>query len=188
MENVTPEPAAPADRAARFRRAETLVKDHMLMSLATGLVPVPALDLAAGLGIQIALVKRLCDLYGIPFSERVARGIVMSLLSSLGAGVLGVGIFVSGIKLLPGAGTILGIASLPTALAAFTYALGKVFVAHLELGGDLLSFDCSSQGEYFRGLFRRGKDVAKGLVPSRGSASASAPAATGGAGTAARTS
>jgi uncharacterized protein (DUF697 family) len=181
MDNVTPEPAGPADRVARYRRAETLVKDHMLMSLATGLVPLPALDLAAGLGIQLALVKRLCDLYGVRFSESAARGIVMSLLSGMGAGALGVGVFLSGVKLLPGAGTLLGIVSLPSAIAAFTYAVGKVFVAHLELGGDLLSFNASAHREYFRGLFHRGRGVAKGLVPS----AAGAPS---GAGTAVRSS
>jgi uncharacterized protein (DUF697 family) len=167
MDNVTPEREGPADRAARLGRAETLVKDHMLMSLATGLVPLPALDLAAGMGIQLALIKRLCTLYGVPFSETAARGIVLSLLGTLGAGALGVGLFLSGVKLLPGAGTILGVVSLPIALAAFTYALGKVFIAHLELGGDLLSFDVRAQREYFRGLFHRGRAVARGLMPTR---------------------
>lgn len=165
------EPAAapalsPADRAARLARAETLIKDHMLMSLATGLIPAPGFDLLAGLAIQLALLKRLCSLYGVPFLENAARGIVMTLLSGVGAGALGAGLFMSGVKLIPGAGTLIGVVSLPIAISAFTYALGKVFIAHLELGGSLTDFDATSQRAYFREMVQRGRRVASSLVPS----------------------
>jgi len=165
-EGSTAQALSPADRAARLARAETLIKDHMLMSLATGLVPVPGIDLLAGLGIQLALLKRLCTLYGVPFLDNAARGIVMTLLGGVGAGALGMGIFLSAVKLVPGAGTVLGVVSLPIAISAFTYALGKVFVAHLELGGSLTDFDPASKRAYFREMVQRGRRVASDLVPS----------------------
>jgi uncharacterized protein (DUF697 family) len=155
----------PGERAARLARAETLVKDHMVMSLAAGLVPVPLLDLAAGAGIQLFLLKRLCDLYGVPFVENVARGVVLSLLGGMGAGAVASGLFATGVKLIPGADTVLGVVSMPVSLAAFTYALGKVFTAHLELGGSLLDFDAAANRGAFRDMARSGRRVAETLTP-----------------------
>jgi len=158
----------PAEPAVRRARAAGLVKDHMLMSLGAGLIPAPLFDLAAGAGIQLLLLKRLCTLYGVPFSESAARGVVASVLGGIGAGALATGIFFSGVKLLPGAGTVLGVVSLPVGIAAVTYALGTLFIAHLELGGVLQDFRPSAQRAYFRDLVQRGRQAAAELMPSAG--------------------
>jgi uncharacterized protein (DUF697 family) len=156
----------PAERAARLARAETLVKDHMLMSAAVGLIPAPAFDIVAGIGIQIALLKRLTDLYQVPFSEHAARGIVTSLLGGLGAGALAGGIFMSAMKFVPGAGTFFGVVTMPIALAAITYAVGKLFIAHFEVGGTLADFNAAAQRPYFKDLVQRGRQVASTLTPT----------------------
>lgn len=155
-----------ADRAARLARAETLMKDHMLMSAAVGLIPAPGVDILAGMGIQLALLKRLTDLYEVPFSESAARGIITALLGGVGTGALAFGLFVSAVKLVPGAGTLFGVASMPLALGAITYAIGKVFIAHLELGGTLATFDVAANRGYFRDLLRRGRHVAATITPA----------------------
>lgn len=161
------------DRAARLARADTLVKDHMLMSAAVGLIPVPAIDVLAGIGVQLALIKRLTTLYGVTFSENAARGIIMTLLGGVGSGVLAGGLFASAVKLLPGAGTIFGIASMPVAISATTYAVGKVFIAHLETGGSLADFDAAANRGYFKELVQRGRQAASGLsMPSAAKAPA----------------
>lgn len=157
----------PAERGERLARAETLVKDHMLMSAAVGLIPAPGLDIVASIGIQIALLKRLTDVYEVPFSEHAARGVVTSLLGGVGAGALAGGIFMSAMKLLPGAGTLFGVVSMPISLAAVTYAVGKLFIAHFELGGTLADFNAAAQRPYFKDLVQRGRRVASTLTPSR---------------------
>ena len=162
-----PTTTTPAERAARLARAETLVKDHMLMSAAVGLIPAPGLDIVAAMGIQIALLKRLADLYEVPFSQHAARGVVTSLLGGVGAGALAGGIFMSAVKLLPGAGTLFGVVSMPISLAAVTYAVGKLFIAHFELGGTLADFNAAAQRPYFKELVQRGRQVASTLTPSR---------------------
>src|SRR5262245_21035832 len=108
MTQQTPATTDPtlADRAERRARAETLMKDHMLMSAAAGLIPTPALDLLAGIGIQLALLKRLTTLYDVPFSENAARGVIMTLLGGVGTGAIGGGLFISAVKLVPGLGTL----------------------------------------------------------------------------------
>ena len=166
QDTATGMPLTPADRAARRAHAETLVKDHMLMSAAVGLVPMPGVDIAGGIAVQLALLKRLTTLYGVTFSENAARGIIMSLLGGVGAGALGSGLFLSALKIVPGLGTLFGVASMPIALAAVTYALGKVFVAHLELGGSLADFDAAGNRGYFRDLVQRGRQVAASLSAS----------------------
>lgn len=156
----------PAERATRLARAETLVKDHMLMSAAVGLIPAPIFDIMAGVGIQIALLKRLADLYAVPFSEHAARGIITSLLGGVGAGALAGGIFMSAMKVVPGAGTLFGVITMPISLAAVTYAVGKLFVTHFELGGTLADFNAAAQRPYFKDLVQRGRQVASTLTPS----------------------
>ncbi len=164
QEAATTTSPTPADRAARLVRAETLVKDHMLMSAAVGLIPAPGFDLLAGIGVQLALLKRLTTLYGVPFSENAGRGIIMSLLGGVGTGALGGGLFFSAVKLVPGLGTLFGVASMPIAMSAVTYGLGKVFIAHLEVGGTLADFDATANRGYFRDLVRRGRQVAANLT------------------------
>src|SRR5262245_26141585 len=156
----------PAERAGRLARAETLVKDHMLMSAAVGLLPAPGFDILAGIAIQIALLKRLADLYKVPFSEHAARGIITALLGGVGTGFLATGIFFSVLKIVPGAGTLFGVITLPIALGAVTYAVGKVFVAHFEIGGTLADFNVAANRPYFRELLQRGREVASTLTPS----------------------
>jgi uncharacterized protein (DUF697 family) len=165
---TTPDEPTAAERAARRARADTLVRDHMLMSLGAGLIPVPLVDLGAGVAVQVALLKRLCTLYGVPFSEAAARGIAASVLGGVGAGAIATGLFASGVKLIPGAGTLFGVTALPVALSAVTYALGTLFIAHLELGGILRDFRPAGDPAYFKDLVRRGKETAAGLTPSAG--------------------
>jgi uncharacterized protein (DUF697 family) len=158
------------DRAVRLARADTLVKDHMLMSAAVGLIPAPGLDLLAGIGIQLTLLKRLANLYAVPFSESAARGIITSLLGAVGTGGLAAGIFFSALKLLPGVGTLVGAVSMPIAMSAVTYAIGKLFINHFELGGTLRDFDVAANRGYFRELVQRGKHVAAEMTPPRAAA------------------
>ena len=160
-------PETVTDPAARLARAETLVKDHMLMSAAVGLIPAPGFDILAGVGIQVALVKRLTHLYGVKFSDNAARGIIMSLLGGIGAGALAGGLFLSAVKLVPGAGTLFGVASMPIAISAVTYAVGKVFIAHLEMGGTLADFNAAAKQGYFKDLVHRGRVVAAGVTARR---------------------
>ena len=171
--NVQTKPEAtttltPAERAERLAGAETLVKDHMLMSAAVGLIPAPGFDIVAGIGIQIALLKRLTDRYGVRFSDHAARGIITSLLGGVGTGVLAGGIFMSAMKIVPGAGTLFGVVTMPISLAAVTYAVGTLFIAHFELGGTLADFNAAAQRPYLKGLVQRGRQVATTLIPARG--------------------
>jgi uncharacterized protein (DUF697 family) len=151
-------PLAPA---GRLHRAETITKDHVLMATAVGFVPGPGLDLAGGFAVQLALLARLSKLYEVPYSENAGKGVIYSLVGSVGGIGVGSALALSAIKVIPLLGTAVGVLSMPVMMGAFTYAVGKVFTQHFESGGTFLDFDPASYRQYFREMFRRGRSVAR---------------------------
>jgi uncharacterized protein (DUF697 family) len=159
-----PEGVAVSERMAQ---AEMVVKDHMLIALGVGIVPLPLVDLVAAFGSQIWMVQRLCGIYGVKFSQNLARSIIMSLVGTLSLASMAIGIGFSLGKMIPGAGTVAGMLSLPIMSAALSYSIGKIFIGHFELGGTLVDFDPRANGAYFRDLYRRGKACAMDLSRSK---------------------
>lgn len=159
----SPESVATAvlDVAERSKRGDRIVQDHVLMSVAAGIVPGPAVDIALGFGIQLTMLARLAKLYEVPFRRELAKKLVVSLFGSLGG--VGAGAIAAGsiMKIVPGIGTALGVLGVSVSMGAFTYAVGKVFQQHFESGGTFIDLDPRAYRDYFREMFRRGKDVAK---------------------------
>jgi len=160
--------AAPARE--RLARAEEIVKQHTLMSLAGGVLPLPVVDLGATLAIQLSMIGRLCALYDVPFSQQAARGAIMSLIANLGAVGICSGLFFSAVKLIPGIGTLAGVTAAPAGIAAVTWALGKLFIGHFETGGTLLDVSSTATREKFRDLVARGRGVVGQWSPGPSSA------------------
>jgi len=163
------------DSLARRQRAETIVKDHTLMSLGGGILPLPLIDLVATLTIQLTMIGRLCSLYGVPFSRQAVRAIIMALVGGLGSAGVARGLFWSTVKLIPGAGAVAGLVAGPVGIAAITWALGKLFVGHFESGGTLLTFNTEASRQYFRDLVERGKTAVGGWTAKGAPAVAKAP-------------
>lgn len=143
---MDPSPESPPDagaeaQAERLAAADAIVRRNTLWALAGGVMPLPVFDMAAGMGIQLKMLRELSELYGVPFREALAQKIVGSLLSSLGGAALGAVIAGSLIKFVPFIGSALGILGVPVLLAAFTRATGRVFTLHFESGRTLLDFD-----------------------------------------------
>src|SRR5260364_202983 len=69
---------------ARQVRAHEIIRDHVLISMAAGLIPAPGIDLGAALANQLALLARLTKLYGVPYSENLGKSVVGSLMASSG--------------------------------------------------------------------------------------------------------
>lgn len=125
----------------RLAEAARIISSASKWSLATGLIPVPVIDLAALGALQGKMVTDLSKLYGQNLSKNAVRGVVSVLLGALVPG--GVATFAGNTvaRSLPGIGTIVGIMSFGGLGAAATYAIGKAFVRHYEGGGSFSSFD-----------------------------------------------
>jgi uncharacterized protein (DUF697 family) len=137
-----PVSSAPDETAdvARHVRASQLVDRLSLWSGAAGLIPVPLVDMAAVGGVQLHMLGRLSEIYGIPFSENRGKSIVTSLAGAIAPASVAIATG-SLIKGLPGIGTAIGALTMPIASAGATWVIGKVFIQHFASGGTLLDFD-----------------------------------------------
>ena len=152
-----------SEASTKFAESHDITKRYVLWSAGGGLIPVPILDLATVIGVQIKLVAELSEVYGVAFSENRAKNILYPLITSIGTVPMGVGLVSSLIKTLPVVGQAAGLISLPVVAGAPTYATGRVFIFHFESGGSLLDFDPIKMREHYASEFKTGKDVVKEL-------------------------
>ncbi|MDB6036196.1 MAG: hypothetical protein JWM99_37, partial [Verrucomicrobiales bacterium] len=103
------------------------------------------------------LLREISDVYLIPFSESGVVRVIAALASGLGSMELARIIATSGIKTIPFIGHLVSAMTYPVLCGALTYALGKVFIMHYELGGTLLTFDAEGARNYFAKQFHEGK-------------------------------
>jgi uncharacterized protein (DUF697 family) len=135
--------------AEKRRKALAVIRNYTLLSGGVGAVPVPILDLATMLALQMLLVRKLASLYNIPYAGQRAKSAVAGLLCGFEGGFFGF----YALKMIP----ILGYAVMPAVNAAVCYALGKVFIQHFESGGTFLDFDPKKVRAYFEDQYREGK-------------------------------
>lgn len=156
VETKTQDPAA-ADPTSRIGRAESIVQRNVLWSLGAGVVPIPIVDIIAVTGVQVKMLKELSDLYEVEFSEGIGRKLIASLFAGLGS--VGCGIVVGGsiAKLIPGVGTVMGLATFPAFAAAFTRTTGNLFKMHFESGGTFLDLDAHAMRSHFMKEFESSK-------------------------------
>lgn len=129
---------------SRHFAAGKIIASATKWSAAAGIIPVPFLDLVALATVQGKMIADLSALYGERPSNEAARGLVSVLLGTLApSGVAGV-LLSSGIKAIPGFGTLVTAASMAAFSSAATYAVGKVFVVHFEQGGTFANFSAES--------------------------------------------
>jgi uncharacterized protein (DUF697 family) len=168
----------------RDQVASKLVDRFSLWSGAAGLIPIPLVDMAAVGGVQLQMLRRLSEIYGVPFSENRGKSILASLAgavipaSTATTTAIGVG---SLVKSLPGVGTAIGALTMPVFSAGATYVIGKVFIQHFASGGTLLDFNPPDYREFIKA--QKEKFAARSAVapPSGPSASASRSASSKGA-------
>jgi uncharacterized protein (DUF697 family) len=153
---MTEEAQALAD--AKLERASEIVRRKMLWSAGVGLVPVPLVDGAAFLGLQLHMIKQLCDLYGEPFKMHWVKNTVASLLGSVLPAGLG-GILAYGLKAVPVIGVTTSALAFSGLGGAATYALGKVVTNHLAQGGSLMDFSADKLKTSFKKHFKDGQEV-----------------------------
>ena len=137
----------------RDEAAEKLVDRFTLWSGGAGLIPIPLVDIAAVGGVQIQMLRRLSELYDVPFSENAGKSVLASLAGSLipasAASTTAMGL-TSALKLIPGIGTIIAAVTMPAFSAGATYLIGKVFIQHFASGGTLLDFNPPDYREFIK--------------------------------------
>jgi uncharacterized protein (DUF697 family) len=137
----------------RDELASQIVDRFSLYSGAAGLIPLPVVDVATVGGVQLQMLRRLSEIYGVPFSDNRGKSIIASLAGALipastaSGTAVGIG---SLFKALPGIGTLVGAVTMPVFSAGATYAIGKLFIQHFASGGTLLDFNPPDYREFIK--------------------------------------
>src|SRR6476660_8988337 len=138
---------------SRDELASQLVDRLSLWSGAAGLIPVPLVDIAAVGGVQLHMLRRLSEIYGVPFSENRGKSILASIAGAVipasTANTAAIGTM-SLIKGLPGFGSVIGALTMPVVSAGATWVIGKVFIQHFASGGTLLDFNPPDYREFIK--------------------------------------
>lgn len=144
-------------RQSRSDHADTIIRNHIVWSMSAGFIPIMVADIFAVSAVQLDMIRQMCKVYDIDFSETQGKALVTSLtgttLARLGAGSI--------IKMIPGVGSAIGGVTVSVFAGASTYALGEVFKKHFDSGGTILDFDPARLKKYYKEKFEKGKKVAK---------------------------
>lgn len=146
------------DEDERSREANSIIQQHVVLSMGAGLIPIIMVDVFAVSALQLDMINQLCGVYNVDYSETQSKAIVTALTSSTLARVGG-----SLVKMIPGVGTLLGGVTVSVFAGSSTYALGEVFKKHFESGGTILDFDPQRLRKMYREKFEKGKKVAEQL-------------------------
>ncbi len=155
--------------ATREEMASKLVERFALWSGAAGLIPIPVVDALTVGGLQLQLLRRLSQIYGVPFSENRGKALIASLAGAMIPATSGIGA-ASLLKSVPILGTIAAVFVMPALSAGASYAIGKAFIQHFESGGTLLDFNPPDYREFIK--------AQKEMWDSRSRPKVSPPAAT----------
>ena len=149
-ENSTPSAeSGEATPESRSVQASKLVDRFSLWSGAAGLIPLPVVDVFAVGGVQLQMLNRLSQIYGVPFAENRGKALIASLAGSWIPATSGVGA-ASALKVVPILGMVISGFVMPVLSAGATYAIGKAFIQHFESGGTLLDFNPPDYREFVK--------------------------------------
>jgi uncharacterized protein (DUF697 family) len=129
--------------------ATKLIERFAMWSGVAGLIPVPVVDAVTVGGLQLQMVRRLSQIYGVPFSENRGKALIASVAGSMIPATSGIGA-ASALKIVPVVGMLVSGFVMPVLSAGATYAIGKAFVQHFASGGTLLDFNPPDYREFIK--------------------------------------
>jgi uncharacterized protein (DUF697 family) len=133
----------------RDEMASKLIERFAIWSGVGGLIPLPVVDVLAVGGLQIQMLRRLSQIYGVPFSENRGKALIASLAGSMIPATSGIGA-TSALKFVPVVGMVAAAFVMPVLSAGATYAIGKAFIQHFASGGTLLDFNPPDYREFIK--------------------------------------
>jgi uncharacterized protein (DUF697 family) len=133
----------------RDELASKLVNRFAIWSGVAGLIPLPVVDVAAVGGLQLQMLRRISQIYGVPFFENRGKAFIASLAGSMIPATSGMGA-ASALKAVPIVGMMVAGFVMPVLSAGASYAIGKAFIQHFESGGTLLDFNPPDYREFVK--------------------------------------
>jgi uncharacterized protein (DUF697 family) len=100
------------------------------------------------------MLRRISQIYGVPFAENRGKALIASLAGSMIPASSGIGA-ASILKSVPLVGTAISAIAMPALSAGATYAIGMTFIQHFASGGTLLDFN----PRHYRGFIKAQKEM-----------------------------
>jgi len=133
----------------RDEMASKLIDRFALWAGVAGLIPLPIIDVLTVGGLQVQMLRRLSQVYSVPFSENRGKALIAGLAGSMIPATSGIGA-ASALKFVPVLGMLASGFVMPVLSAGATYAIGKAFVQHFASGGTLLDFNPPDYREFIK--------------------------------------
>ena len=138
--------------------ARTAVAAATSAAFGEGFMPVPFADSALLIPTQIAMIGSITAIFGLEVNKSIMVTFASAMLGTSGATLAGKAISSSLMKLIPGAGTVLGGTISGSTAAVITTTLGEAYILLMEmlwLGEfNATDFDSAAGRQQFRQLFK----------------------------------
>ena len=145
------------------QQAQQVVSGYTKGAVAVGLLPVPVADTLLISGLQLKMLQQIAHLYDQKLADSKRKVVFGSILTAIVPLTLR-NQLASWLKVVPVAGSLVGLLGMSTFAGASTWAIGQVFIQHYESGGTLLDFDPDKMKSYYRDQFKRGEKMVKSQI------------------------
>jgi len=126
---------SPAEkRRERKNRALKSIYKYVVMSTGMGFVPAPLVSQIAVSGVLVSMVTELCHEFDAPVSNHVIKTTLASILGGAHSGWIAHYSTKHIYRFVPSVSYAASIVARPIAAGAITYAIGRLFLRHLETG------------------------------------------------------
>lgn len=119
--------------AEKKRYAQAAVASAALAAVSEGAAPIPFADCALLIPTQLGMIATITVIFGFDVNKSVITALVSSTIGTGGATVLGKTVVGNLLKLIPGAGSIIGGAISAATAGVITAALGEAYIGIMEL-------------------------------------------------------
>lgn len=109
-------------------RAENAVAVAAAATAATGVIPIPFADAPMMIAEEVALMAKICSIYGINVKNEGLKMLAITAASTCGATIAGKTIASNLFKLIPGAGSVVGGTISAGTAGVVTFAMGNAFI------------------------------------------------------------
>lgn len=122
-----------ASLAEKKRQAQAAVATATVVAAGEGATPIPFSDCALLIPTQLGMIASITVIFGFDVNKSVLTAFLSSTIGAGGATVLGKTVVTNLIKLIPGAGTVVGGAISSGTAGVITAALGEAYIKIMEL-------------------------------------------------------
>lgn len=144
--------------------AKKVVAGFATGATVTGAVPIPFADMPLLIGEQVVMMTSICAVYGIKVKKEGLKMLAIQVIGAGGASVLGKTIATNVVKLIPGAGSVVGGAISATTAGVITFALGMAFI---EICNEVKLGKLSEKDMFSRETARKMKKIFKNEMKKR---------------------